>query len=75
MAQVGPKRRPLVLCHGGPGMSDNLEPLARLKRALAERLGDDLVAYTELKDPACDLIIVAAEEWAAGSRLRRRPVG
>jgi hypothetical protein len=56
-------------------MSDNLEPLARLKRALAERLGDDLVAYTELKDPACDLIIVAAEEWAAGSRLRRRPVG
>jgi GrpB-like predicted nucleotidyltransferase (UPF0157 family) len=45
----------------------------RLKRALAERLGDDLIAYTEVKDPACDLIIVGAEEWAAGSRLRRRP--
>jgi GrpB-like predicted nucleotidyltransferase (UPF0157 family) len=39
---------------------------ARLKHGLAERLGDDLVAYTELKDPACDLIVVAAEDWAAG---------
>jgi GrpB-like predicted nucleotidyltransferase (UPF0157 family) len=46
---------------------------ARLKRALAERLGDDLVAYTDLKDHACDLIVVAAEEWAAGGRLLRRP--
>ena len=39
---------------------------ARLKRGLAKRLGDDLRAYTELKDPACDLIVVAAEDWAAG---------
>jgi GrpB-like predicted nucleotidyltransferase (UPF0157 family) len=39
---------------------------ARLKRGLAEHLGDDLGAYTELKDPACDLIVVAAEDWAAG---------
>jgi GrpB-like predicted nucleotidyltransferase (UPF0157 family) len=38
---------------------------ARLKRGLAEHLGDDLRAYTELKDPACDLIVVAAEDWAA----------
>ena len=37
---------------------------ARLKRALAERLGDDLAAYTEVKDHACDLIAVAAEDWA-----------
>jgi GrpB-like predicted nucleotidyltransferase (UPF0157 family) len=37
---------------------------ARLKRGLAERLDDDLAAYTELKDPACDLIVVAAEDWA-----------
>jgi GrpB-like predicted nucleotidyltransferase (UPF0157 family) len=36
----------------------------RLKRGLAERVGDDLAAYTELKDPACDLIVVAAEDWA-----------
>ena len=45
---------------------------ARLKRGLAERLGDDLGAYTELKDPACDLIVVAAEDWAAG-RVGRDP--
>jgi GrpB-like predicted nucleotidyltransferase (UPF0157 family) len=38
---------------------------ARLKRGLAERLGDDLGAYTEIKDPACDLVVVAAEDWAA----------
>ena len=41
---------------------------ARLKRGLAEQHGDDLAAYTELKDSACDLIVVAAEDWAAGGR-------
>ena len=42
---------------------------ARLKLGLAEHLGDDLRAYTELKDPACDLIVAAAEDWAsAGPR-------
>jgi GrpB-like predicted nucleotidyltransferase (UPF0157 family) len=38
---------------------------ARLKRGLADRLGDDLAAYTEVKDSACDLIVVAADSWAA----------
>jgi GrpB-like predicted nucleotidyltransferase (UPF0157 family) len=38
---------------------------ARLKHTLAERLGDDLDAYTEVKDPACDLVMVAAEAWAS----------
>jgi GrpB-like predicted nucleotidyltransferase (UPF0157 family) len=46
---------------------------ARLKRGLAERLGDDLGAYTEVKDHACDLIVVAAEDWATGSRIRPDP--
>ena len=53
---------------------------ARLKRGLAERLGDDLAAYTEteVKDHACDLIAVAAEDWARGgshpaSHLRAMP--
>jgi len=46
---------------------------ARLKRALAERVGDDLAVYTELKDPACDLIIAAAEDWAASSRIMHGP--
>jgi GrpB-like predicted nucleotidyltransferase (UPF0157 family) len=39
---------------------------ARLKRALAERFGGDLRAYTEVKDHACDLIALAADDWAAG---------
>ena len=43
----------------------------RLKRALAQRFGNDLATYTELKDHACDLIMVAAEEWAAASRVGR----
>jgi GrpB-like predicted nucleotidyltransferase (UPF0157 family) len=43
---------------------------ARLKRALAERFGDDLAAYTKVKDHACDLIAVAAGERAAISRMR-----
>ena len=46
---------------------------ARLKRALAERLAHDLGAYTEVKDHACDLIVVAAESWAAGHRTRLDP--
>jgi GrpB-like predicted nucleotidyltransferase (UPF0157 family) len=39
-----------------------------LKRGLAGRLGGDLAAYTELKDPACDLIVAAAEDWASAGR-------
>jgi hypothetical protein len=46
--------------------------------ALAERLGDDLAAHTKVKDHACDLIAVAAEDWARrgshpASHLRAMP--
>jgi GrpB-like predicted nucleotidyltransferase (UPF0157 family) len=44
---------------------------ARLKRALAEVFGDDLGAYTEVKDHACDLIMAAAEDWSAAGRAAR----
>ena len=37
---------------------------ARLKRALAA-LGIDPGVYADVKDPACDLIYIAAEAWAA----------
>jgi GrpB-like predicted nucleotidyltransferase (UPF0157 family) len=37
---------------------------ARLKRALAA-LGIDRGVYADVKDPACDLIFIAAEAWAA----------
>ncbi len=43
---------------------------ARLKQGLAERFGGDLGAYTDVKDSACDLIVVAAEDWAAGPAQR-----
>jgi len=47
---------------------------AQLKRELAHRLGDDLAGYTQVKDPACDLIMAAAEDWAAGgSRVSPTP--
>lgn len=44
---------------------------ARLKRGLADRHGDDLAGYTELKDSACDLIVAAACAPVPGSRNRR----
>ena len=40
---------------------------AELKRRLAEHLRDP-DTYPDVKDPACDLIAVAAEEWGVVSR-------
>lgn len=45
---------------------------ARLKRELAARL-PDIDTYAEVKDPACDLIIIAAESWAAATGWRLGP--
>jgi GrpB-like predicted nucleotidyltransferase (UPF0157 family) len=42
------------------------EAYARLKRTLAQE-HPDLDAYTDVKDPACDLIWIAAEDWALAS--------
>jgi GrpB-like predicted nucleotidyltransferase (UPF0157 family) len=44
---------------------------ATLKRALAA-LGIDRGVYADVKDPACDLIFVAAEDWAAQTGWRHR---
>ena len=38
---------------------------AEAKRRLAAQLGNDLGSYADLKDPICDIIMVAAEAWAA----------
>lgn len=38
---------------------------ARLKAALAQLVPDDPAAYYDVKDPACDLIMDAAERWAS----------
>jgi GrpB-like predicted nucleotidyltransferase (UPF0157 family) len=45
---------------------DAAEAYARLKRALAQELADPQT-YTDVKDPACDLISIAAEEWAVAT--------
>jgi GrpB-like predicted nucleotidyltransferase (UPF0157 family) len=44
---------------------------ATLKRALAA-LGIDRGVYADVKDPACDLIFIAAEDWAAQTGWRIR---
>ena len=36
----------------------------QLKKILADYLGDDSEAYTNAKDPGCDLIMISAREWA-----------
>jgi GrpB-like predicted nucleotidyltransferase (UPF0157 family) len=38
---------------------------AEVKRQLARYHPDDRTAYVEIKDPVCDVIVAAAEEWAA----------
>jgi len=38
---------------------------AEVKRALSQLHPDDVDAYYAVKDPVCDLVICAAEQWAA----------
>jgi GrpB-like predicted nucleotidyltransferase (UPF0157 family) len=40
---------------------------ALVKMALAKYHADDVEAYYDVKDPVCDIIMEAAEEWAAGT--------
>jgi GrpB-like predicted nucleotidyltransferase (UPF0157 family) len=48
------------------------EAYARLKLHLA-RLFDDTGVYADVKDPACDLIALAAEDWATATDWRPGP--
>jgi GrpB-like predicted nucleotidyltransferase (UPF0157 family) len=45
---------------------------AEIKRALARIVVDDRDAYYDVKDPVCDLIMAAAELWAADNDWRPR---
>ncbi len=38
---------------------------AELKRRLAAAFPEDRLTYTEIKDPVCDMVVAAAEDWAA----------
>ena len=40
------------------------EAYARVKQQLARYHADDIEAFCDIKDPVCDLILFAAEEWA-----------
>jgi GrpB-like predicted nucleotidyltransferase (UPF0157 family) len=44
------------------------EAYARVKTALAHYHANDIDAYLAVKDPACDLIMGGAEDWAAATQ-------
>lgn len=44
---------------------DTAAAYAQIKVALARLVPDDVDAYYDVKDPVCDLIMDAAESWAA----------
>ena len=46
---------------------------AEIKRQLARYRPDDLDFYYDIKDPVCDVIIDAAEEWARSSEWVQGP--
>jgi GrpB-like predicted nucleotidyltransferase (UPF0157 family) len=46
---------------------------AQVKLALARLHPDDMEAYYAVKDPVCDIIMVAAEAWAAASNWQPGP--
>ncbi len=48
------------------------EAYAELKRRLAQYLADPKM-YPEVKDPAVDLIYLAAEDWAAATNWQAGP--
>jgi GrpB-like predicted nucleotidyltransferase (UPF0157 family) len=52
--------------------SDAADAYAELKRRLAGELSD-LAMYADVKDPACDLIAIAAEAWATAAAWRPGP--
>lgn len=43
------------------------ESYALVKTALAKYHADDVEAYYDVKDPVCDIIMAAAEEWGAAT--------
>ena len=49
------------------------ESYALVKVALAKYHADDVEAYYDVKDPVCDIIMAAAEEWAAATHWQPEP--
>jgi GrpB-like predicted nucleotidyltransferase (UPF0157 family) len=59
------QRYPLLFRDYLQGHSMAASAYASLKRQLATRFPNDIEAYCDVKDPACDIIMAAAEDWAA----------
>ncbi len=49
------------------------EAYGRNKKGLARYLVDDIDAYTDVKDAVCDVIMAAAQEWAAANHWQPGP--
>lgn len=49
------------------------EAYAQAKRALARLHPNDLDAYYAVKDPVCDIVVAAAEAWAASIEWQPGP--
>lgn len=65
------QRYPLLFRDYLRAHTDAAEAYCRIKLALARLHPDDIEAYYDVKDPACDLIIQAAEAWDAAGRPAR----
>lgn len=46
---------------------------AETKRRLAAQFANDLGTYADVKDPVCDIIMAAAEDWAAAAGWKPGP--
>lgn len=53
--------------------ADAANAYAKIKKRLAHYLDNDRIAYTEIKDPVCDLIMQRAESWARQSHWQPGP--
>lgn len=62
------QRYPLLFRDYLRAHADAAEAYCRIKLALARLHPEDVEAYYDVKDPACDLIIQAAEAWDAAGR-------
>lgn len=58
------QRYPLLFRDYLRSHADAAEAYARAKQQIAHYHADDIEAFCDIKDPVCDLILFAAEDWA-----------
>jgi GrpB-like predicted nucleotidyltransferase (UPF0157 family) len=67
------QRYPLLFRDYLRAHSQSAEAYARVKQQLARFHADDIDAFCDIKDPVCDLILFAAEEWAESTAWQPGP--